>query len=60
MGTILGYATVTIMTDSGIGLVEESVGVNAGAGNMPVQVQVLTTALQPRSARAFSAPSLPS
>ena len=35
MGTLLGYATVTIMTDSGIGLVEESVGVNAGAGNMP-------------------------
>lgn len=32
MGTILGYATVTIMTDSGIGLVEESIGVSAGAG----------------------------
>ena len=31
MGTILGYATVTIMTDSGVGLVEESVGVSAGA-----------------------------
>ena len=30
MGTILGYATVTIMTDSGVGLVEESVGVSAG------------------------------
>ena len=30
MGTILGYATVTIMTDSGIGLVEESIGVSAG------------------------------
>ena len=35
MGTLLGYATVTIMTDSGIGLVEETVGVNAGAGSMP-------------------------
>lgn len=32
MGTILGYATVTIMTDSGIGLMEESIGVSAGAG----------------------------
>ena len=36
MGTMLGYATVTIMTDSGVGLVEESVGVGAGAGgNVP-------------------------
>ena len=36
MGTLLGYATVTIMTDSGVGLVEESVGVGAGAtGNLP-------------------------
>ncbi len=36
MGTMLGYATVTIMTDSGVGLVEESVGVAAGAGgNIP-------------------------
>ena len=36
MGTMLGYATVTIMTDSGVGLVEESVGVTAGAGgNVP-------------------------
>ena len=36
MGTMLGYATVTIMTDSGIGLVEESVGIAAGAGgNVP-------------------------
>ena len=36
MGTMLGYATVTIMTDSGVGLVEESVGVSAGAGgNVP-------------------------
>jgi len=34
MGTMLGYATVTIMTDSGVGLVDETVGVNAG-GNMP-------------------------
>lgn len=31
VGTLLGYATVTIMTDSGVGLVEESVGVSAGA-----------------------------
>lgn len=31
MGTVLGFATVTIMTDSGVGLVEESVGVSAGA-----------------------------
>jgi len=30
MGTMLGYATVTIMTDSGVGLVEESSGINAG------------------------------
>lgn len=30
MGTILGFATVTIMTDSGVGLVEESVGTSAG------------------------------
>lgn len=36
MGTMLGYATVTIMTDSGVGLVEESVGITAGAGgNVP-------------------------
>ena len=36
MGTMLGYATVTIMTDSGVGLVEESVGITAGAGgNLP-------------------------
>jgi len=35
MGTLLGYATVTIMTDSGVGLMEETVGVNAGAGNLP-------------------------
>mgnify|MGYP002816753703 FL=1 len=36
MGTLLGYATVTIMTDSGVGLVEESVGVGAGTtGNLP-------------------------
>jgi len=36
MGTMLGYATVTIMTDSGVGLVEESVGIAAGAGgNVP-------------------------
>jgi hypothetical protein len=34
MGTLLGYATVTIMTDSGVGLVDETVGVNAG-GKMP-------------------------
>jgi membrane protein YdbS with pleckstrin-like domain len=31
MGTILGYATVTIMTDSGVGLVDETVGVSAGS-----------------------------
>jgi hypothetical protein len=31
VGTMLGFATVTIMTDSGIGLVEESVGVSAGS-----------------------------
>ena len=31
MGTMLGYATVTIMTDSGVGLMEETVGVSAGA-----------------------------
>ena len=30
MGTVLGFATVTIMTDSGVGLVEETVGVSAG------------------------------
>ncbi len=30
MGTILGFATVTIMTDSGVGLVEESMGASAG------------------------------
>jgi hypothetical protein len=30
IGTILGYATVTILTDSGVGLVEETVGVSAG------------------------------
>ena len=35
MGTLLGYATVTIMTDSGVGLVEESVGVSAGASGLP-------------------------
>lgn len=35
MGTMLGYATVTIMTDSGVGLMEETVGVNAGAGALP-------------------------
>jgi len=29
-GTLLGFATVTIMTDSGVGLVEESVGTSAG------------------------------
>ena len=34
MGTLLGYATVTIMTDSGVGLVEESVGVGAGASGL--------------------------
>lgn len=34
MGTMLGYATVTIMTDSGVGLVDETVGVNAG-GKVP-------------------------
>tara|TARA_X000001036_G_C20688492_1_gene808537 strand:+ start:820 stop:1860 length:1041 start_codon:yes stop_codon:yes gene_type:complete len=31
MGTVLGYATVTIMTDSGVGLVDETVGVSAGS-----------------------------
>ncbi len=31
VGTMLGFATVTIMTDSGVGLVEESVGVSAGS-----------------------------
>lgn len=31
MGTILGYATVTIMTDSGVGLVDETVGLSAGS-----------------------------
>ena len=35
MGTMLGYATVTIMTDSGVGLMEETVGVSAGAGALP-------------------------
>jgi len=35
MGTMLGYATVTIMTDSGIGLMEESVGTSAGLANLP-------------------------
>jgi len=30
MGTLLGYATVTIMTDSGVGLVDETVGISAG------------------------------
>ena len=30
-GTIMGYATVTILTDSGVGIVEESVGGGVGA-----------------------------
>ncbi len=36
MGTMLGYATVTIMTDSGVGLMEETVGVNAGASGAAI------------------------
>lgn len=35
MGTVLGFATVTIMTDSGVGLVEETVGVSAGTAPQP-------------------------
>ncbi|HJM54710.1 MAG TPA: PH domain-containing protein [Poseidonia sp.] len=35
MGTLLGYATVTIMTDSGVGLVDETVGVSAGTTGGP-------------------------
>ena len=31
MGTLLGYATLTIMTDSGIGLTEETVGASVGS-----------------------------
>jgi len=31
MGMILGYSTLTILTDTGIGLVEETIGVGAGA-----------------------------
>ncbi|MDA0716360.1 MAG: PH domain-containing protein [archaeon] len=34
MGTILGYATLTVLTDSGIGLVDETVGAG-GAGSLP-------------------------
>ena len=30
MGMILGYSTLTILTDTGIGLVEETIGVGAG------------------------------
>ncbi|MGB1678878.1 MAG: PH domain-containing protein [Poseidonia sp.] len=35
MGTVLGFATVTIMTDSGVGLMEETVGVSAGTAPQP-------------------------
>jgi hypothetical protein len=31
MGMILGYSTLTILTDTGIGLVEETIGMGAGA-----------------------------
>ena len=61
MGTMLGYATVTIMTDSGVGLVEESVGVSAGAeatSREPHPQQ--TMALLQKPARACSVPCLPS
>ena len=34
IGTIFGYATVSILTDSGVGIVDESMGA-AGAVNMP-------------------------
>ncbi len=34
VGTMFGYATVSILTDSGVGLVDESMGA-AGAVNMP-------------------------
>jgi membrane protein YdbS with pleckstrin-like domain len=34
MGTILGYATLTVLTDSGVGLVDETVGAG-GAGSLP-------------------------
>ena len=34
VGTIFGYATVSILTDSGVGIVDESMGA-AGAVNMP-------------------------
>ena len=34
MGTILGYATLTVLTDSGVGLVEETVGAGGG-GSVP-------------------------
>jgi len=31
MGMILGYSTLTVLTDTGIGLVEETIGMGAGA-----------------------------
>ena len=34
VGTVFGYATVSILTDSGVGIVDESMGA-AGAVNMP-------------------------
>jgi len=34
VGTMLGYATLTVLTDSGVGLVDETVGAGA-AGNIP-------------------------
>jgi hypothetical protein len=34
VGTMLGYATLTVLTDSGVGLVDETVGAGA-AGNFP-------------------------
>jgi len=34
VGTMLGYATLTVLTDSGVGLVDETVGAGA-AGNLP-------------------------
>ena len=60
MGTLLGYATVTIMTDSGVGLVEESVGVGAGAtGNLPGTAASADDSPPPKPAKGSSAPSLP-
>ena len=56
VGTMTGYATLTILTDSGVGIVEESVG--GRSAFLQMYQQTRTMAMSKRLGRALFGPSL--